>query len=237
MSSQSDSNRVDPGRLRALGGAIARAFGRLLPDGFRRRPVQRSAAFTSAFVALAAKMAKADGVVVTAEAEAFDRFLEVAPEEQANVRRLFELAKRDTAGYELYAERIGRLMRDEPGLRRCVLESLICLACSDGILHPSEDSFLRTVAEKFGFTAEEYRHIRALFVRDAEDPYEILELDRGASDAEIKARYRKLAGDLHPDRLAAQGAEAAIIKAATAKLATINAAYDAILSERARQRR
>jgi DnaJ like chaperone protein len=236
MSSQPDSNRVDAGRWRALRTAVVRALERLLPSGFRRTPVRHSAAFTSAFIALAAKMAKADGVVVHAEAEAFERFLEVEPDERANVHRLFELAKQDTAGYEIYAERIGRLMRDEPDLRRCVLESLICVACSDGILHPGEDRFLRTVAEKFDFTAEEYRHIRALFVRDAEDPYEVLELDRGASDAEVKARYRKLAGELHPDRLAAQGAEAAIIKAATAKLATINAAYEDILGQRARQR-
>jgi DnaJ like chaperone protein len=199
-----------------------------------RRPPHQSAAFTSAFVALAAKMAKADGVAVHAEREAFERFLDTPPGEAQNVRRLYDLAKKDTAGFETYAERIGRLLRDEPELKRTVLDCLICVACSDGVLHPAEDAFLRTVAEKFGFSQAEYLKIRALFVRDAESPYETLGVAADASDREIKARYRTLVALFHPDKVAASGAPAALVKAANAKLATINAAYEAILKERAR---
>jgi DnaJ like chaperone protein len=199
-----------------------------------RRPAHQNAAFTSAFVALAAKMAKADGVAVRVEKEAFERFLETPPGEILNVRRLYDLAKEDAAGYETYAERIGNLLRDESGLKRSVLECLIYIACADGVLHPEEDAFLATVAGKFGYSPAEYRRIRALFVRDSESPYEILGLPPDTPGPAIKTHYRRLVSEIHPDRLAAAGAEPAIVKAATAKLATINAAYEAILAERAR---
>lgn len=215
--------------------AVAALLDRLgLGRFFRPAAPHQSAAFTSAFVALAAKMAKADGVAVLAEREAFERFLETPPEDIPRIRRLYDLAKQDTAGFEAYAERIGRLLVDEPGVMRCVLECLIYVACSDGMLHPAEDEFLRIVADKFGVSPTEFRKMRALFVRDTDSPYEILDLPPDATDAEVKSRFRKLVAELHPDRLIAAGAEPPLIKAATAKLATINAAYEAILAERVR---
>jgi DnaJ like chaperone protein len=53
-----------------------------------------------------------------------------------------------------------------------------------------------------------------------------------ASEKEIKARYRKLVQETHPDRLIADGAPPGVVKAATAKLAHINAAYEEIAAER-----
>jgi DnaJ like chaperone protein len=113
-----------------------------------------------------------------------------------------------------------------------VLECLIYVACSDGVLHPAEDEFLRIVADKFGVSPADFRKMRAMFVRDADNPYEILDLPPDATDSQVKSRYRALVAELHPDRLIAAGAEPPLIKAATAKLATINAAYEAILAER-----
>jgi DnaJ like chaperone protein len=197
-----------------------------------RRARRSSAAFTRAFVSLAAKTAKADGVAVETEWHAFERFLEVPAHERDNVRRVYDLAKRESAGAEEYARRIGAMLSAEPGAKRDVLECLLYIACADGVLHPEEDQLLSRISAALGYSAAEFRHIRALFVRDAESPYEILGVSHDATDAEVKARYRALASETHPDRLMAAGAPAAVIKAATAKLATINAAYDAIFEER-----
>jgi len=227
------ANAIGLGHKSAVRAAARRVLERMGAGRLgQRTPPHQSAAFTSAFIALAAKMAKADGVAVAAEALAFERFLEVPPGEVQNVRRLYDLAKRDTAGFDVYAERIGRLLRDEPELKQTVLECLLCVASSDGVLHPAEDEFLMTVAEKFGFERAEFRRIRALFVRDAGSPYEILGLAPDAPTSEVKARFRKLAVEMHPDRLHAAGAPAAVVKAGGAKLATITAAYKAILDER-----
>lgn len=215
--------------------SLARALDHVgLGDWVRPRPASESAAFTTAFVSLAAKMAKADGVAVLAEEKAFERFIDVTPDEGIFVRRLWDLAKEDTAGYELYAERISRLLEEEAHLKADVFECLLWVACSDGVLHASEQEFLETVREKFAIPKEEYQRMRALFVRDATSPYEVLGIQPNATLEEIKARYRALARANHPDRLAGEGASAAVIKAATAKLAAINSAYENILAIRER---
>ena len=203
---------------------------------FRSRRASESAAFTTAFVSLVAKMAKSDGVAVFAEQQAFERFLELKPEDASNVRRLYALAKTNTAGFELYAARIGRLLANEPSLKINVLECLLYVACSDGVLHPAEDAFLRTVAEKFGVAERDFMRLRALFVHDPHCPYDLLGISPDATLAEVKARYRYLVKHCHPDRLMASGAKAAIVKAATAKMGAINVAYGAIMKERAPER-
>ena len=53
-----------------------------------------------------------------------------------------------------------------------------------------------------------------------------------ASDAEVKAQYRKLVRDNHPDRLMANGVPVEFIELANRKLAAINDAYKTIARER-----
>lgn len=224
--------RVPPGGT-GFGGFVSRLLARI-GIGAPRKARSRldSTAFTSAFVSLAAKMAMADGVAVKAEADAFERFLEVSPAEAHNVRRLYRLASEDASGFEVYADRIGALLKEDPAVKRDVFDCLLYVACSDGILHPAEDQFLQRVATRFGMTDDEFRAAKAMFVHDPGNPYEVLGLAPDAPNQEIRARYRKLVAETHPDRFSGQGAPAAVIKAATAKLAAINAAYEAIEAKR-----
>src|SRR5690606_21793056 len=69
---------------------------------------QSRVAFPIAVVALAAKMSKADGVSSPVEAEAFKRQFHVPDHECKHVRRLYQLASQDVAGYETYAAQIAR---------------------------------------------------------------------------------------------------------------------------------
>lgn len=204
------------------------ALGRLI----RPRPAHQTAAFSAAVIALAAKMAKADGVAVRIECQTFERFFEPTPEELPRIRNLYKLASQDTAGFELYAERIARMLKDEPDLKINVLECLLMIACADGILHPAEEAFLRTVGKTFGVSCDEFKRIRAHFVRDADNPYDVLGVEPTASHQEIRSRYLELVQRFHPDRLIARGAQAALVKATTVKLAAINAAYDTIVARR-----
>jgi DnaJ like chaperone protein len=200
-------------------------------------PAHHRAAFTISFVALAAKMAKADGCVAPIEAETFDLLYDVQPDERANVRRVFDLAAQDTAGFETYARQIARALRPEPRLLRDVLDGLFHIACADGILHPGEDHFLRTVADIFAIPPAEFRSIRAAFIHEPsrsasranDSPYDILGIAPTITDADLKARHRALVRDHHPDSLSARGVPAAFHASAERKLAVINAAYDTIL--------
>jgi len=62
--------------------------------------LRRRVAFSVAMIALSAKMAKADGVVTQDEVRAFQSIFEVPKSEARNVARLYDLAKRDIAGFE-----------------------------------------------------------------------------------------------------------------------------------------
>jgi DnaJ like chaperone protein len=193
---------------------------------------QKEVAFTIAVIALSAKMAKADGVVSPLELAAFREVFRYAPAEAGHVERVFNLSKQDVAGYPVYADQIATLLKDDRKLLQHVLEGLMYVAAADGILHPREDEFLKCVADRFGFSDSEFRFFRARFVHDHGNPYDVLRLSPDASDAEIKARYRQLVRDNHPDRLMANGVPAEFLELATRKLAAINAAYETIAEER-----
>jgi DnaJ like chaperone protein len=208
-------------------GELARVFGL-----DRSVEPQCDIAFTIAVIALSAKMAKADGVVSPLEVQAFKQMFRTAPGEEENVKRVFNLAEQDVAGYESYADEIAKLLKDNKKLLQDVLEGLLHVATADGALHSNEDAFLAEVARRFGFSPSEFRFFRARFVVDSDNPYDALRLSPQATNDEIKRQYRKLVGDNHPDKLIGRGVPPEFVDIATRKLAAINAAYDTIAKER-----
>lgn len=221
---------ADGGRVRQLADNIFAVLG--LDRVLATRPVGKQVAFTVALIALCAKLSKADGVTLKIEAEAFDEIYHVPESEKPNVRRLFDLAKQDVAGFEAYTQRIARLLKDEPELKRNVLRALFHVALKDRVLHKREDAFLKYVAEEFGLDNMEYRAIRALYVKDDSDPYRMLALPPDSSDQEVKAAYRRLVRQYHPDALMAAGVPSEFAILADDKIKMINAAYDEIARER-----
>ena len=218
----------------AKGGPLRNAIDQLWGAFDRERsPARSRVAFTIAVITLAAKMSKADGVSSDVEAEAFDQVYVVPETERANVKRLFQLASQDVAGYDSYARQISALLADEPEVKVSVLECLFHIACADGVLHPAENDFLADVARIFELSATEFRAIRRAFVHEPDDPFEILGLTPDAADQEIKARYRELVKRHHPDALVSKGVPPEFLIAAERRLAAITAAFEAIQTERA----
>src|SRR3954469_23056160 len=103
------------GPLGALAGGVA---GHFLVDreGAIFGATPRDVVFTTGLVALAAKMAKSDGVVTPSEVEAFAKVIQVSERERPGVQRLFDLAKGTSAGFEAYARQMATAFRDEPAL-------------------------------------------------------------------------------------------------------------------------
>ncbi|MDX2263676.1 MAG: TerB family tellurite resistance protein [Hyphomicrobiales bacterium] len=193
----------------------------------------KQVAFTVGVIALGAKMAKADGVVTKDEVHAFKQVFQVPDGEAANVARIFDLAKQDVLGFESYAKQLDGLFHDNRELLKEVLDGLFHIAKADDVIHPGEDAYLSTVAKHFGFSAQEYRSIRARHVKASErDPYEVLNVPYSIGDDALKAHYHKLLMDNHPDKLIARGLPKEFVDVATRKVATINAAYEQIRKER-----
>jgi len=214
------------GPVGALVGAVAGHF-------FVDRDSDPGVTFTIAVVALAGKMARADGVVTETEFEVFQQVFGVPPDEQANVQRIFNLARQDVAGFEYYAGQIAQLFVGNPAMLEDVLDGLFEIAKADGVLHSEEARFLERVADIFGFAPNEFRRIRAShFAPELTDPYVILGLSYSADEEELKQTYRRLVRENHPDSLMARGVPPEFIKLATDKLAAINNAYEKIQQER-----
>lgn len=220
------------GSAQSLGGSLAALMEWLRGKGPRPLDPERSVAFTIGVIALGAKMAKVDGVVTEGEINAFRQVFQVDPDELANVARVFNLAKQDVAGYETYARQLADLFGDRPEVLEDVMDGLFHIAKADGHMGERELEYLASVADIFGL-AKRFRCIKARHVEAAEDdPYVVLDIEPCASDAEVKAHFRRLVQVNHPDRHVAAGLPPEMVKIATERLATINAAWEAIRRER-----
>ncbi len=200
-----------------------------------RTPPERSVLFTIAVIALGAKMAKADGQVTRNEVAAFRQVFHIPADEEANAARVFNLARQDVAGFEEYARRIGAMFSGADGqMTLCdLMEGLFHIAIADGTYHPAEDEFLHRVSTIFGLPEREFRTLRARFVPDARpDPWDVLGLESGAAPSAVKAAWRQLVRDTHPDRMIARGLPEEAIKMAEKRLISVNRAYTEITEGR-----
>ena len=223
------------GPLGALVGAVAgHAVDRMREGRAEGAPDEtRQTAFTIAVIALSAKMAKADGHVTRDEIDAFKQIFHVPLEELKNVGRVFDIARRDARGYEPYARQVARMFADNPAVLEELLDALFHIAKADRVMHPGEVEFLRGVGTIFGFDEATFERIRASHVGAEEaDPYTVLGVAHDAADQDVRAAWRRLIRENHPDTLIAQGMPQDFVDVATDKMATINAAWDRVRSQR-----
>jgi DnaJ like chaperone protein len=190
-------------------------------------------AFSTAVTALGAKLAKADG---RASAEEYATFAEVFQPDAASerdVRRLYDLARQTTLGFESYARRLERRYSGCPQLLEDVLDGLFHIARADGTLSDDELNYLRQVADLFKMSPLIFRRLRAMHLGPAaDDPYVVLRITHDASDLAVRQAWREALSENHPDRVIARGLPAEYLEVANAKAAAINAAYDLISRER-----
>ncbi|NBB82019.1 MAG: DnaJ domain-containing protein [Alphaproteobacteria bacterium] len=190
-------------------------------------------AFTVGVIALGAKMAKADGVVTRDEVDAFKRVFRVPAEEEANVAKVFDRARKASAGFEVYARQIAQLFTPGHPVLVELLQCLMEIARADGTIHDAERAYLAEIARLFGIAEADWRRLEAIELGEgAADPYSVLGVAPDAADADIKAAYRQLVRENHPDTLVAQGLPAEFVEVADRKLAAINAAYAEVKAQR-----
>jgi len=221
--------------------AHLRAFNPLsyLPGGAAWRQFReqsRQSAFALAVVVLAGKMARADGAATPEEIAAFERLFAVPDKDREAVRVLFEQARGGAGGHAAFARGIGLLFKDSPQVLEELLDALFLVATADAPLSPAEAAFLAEVTELFGLPPRDWARVRAgrsgARAASGPDPYQVLGVARDAGEAEIRAAYRRLLRDHHPDVLMAQGLPQEFVEVANQKMAAINAAYDDIAQRR-----
>ncbi len=190
-------------------------------------------AFTTAVTALGAKLAKADGNANLQEYSAFAEIFQAEEGSQNNIRRLYQLARQTTRGFESYARRLAKRYRGCPQLLEDVLDGLFHIAAADGAVTGEELDYLARVGVLFGLPPLTFRRIKAMHLgAGADDPYVILGVAADVSDDELRRVWRTAVAEAHPDRARARGLPAEYVEVAEAKAQAINSAYDQARRER-----
>jgi DnaJ like chaperone protein len=196
-----------------------------------RTPPERTIGFTIAVIALGAKMAKADGLVTRDEVTAFRQVFHIPTSETQNAARVFDLARKDVAGYDIYAARIRDMFGAGHQALVDLLEGLFYIAVADGRYHPNENVFLEDVARIFGVQSRDFVNMRARFVPDENpDPYCVLGIDPNSDRETVRHAWRALVREYHPDRMIARGVPEEAMKLAEKRLIQANWAYEEILN-------
>ena len=190
-------------------------------------------AFSTAVTALGAKLAKADGRAGVDEYATFAEVFQPDAGSEADVRRLYDLARQTTLGFESYARRLARRYRNCPQLLEDVLDGLFHIAAADGAITFDELDYLEQVSDLLGLSPLTFRRLKATHLGlAADDPYAVLGVAPDAPDAEVRAAWRVALSDAHPDRVLGRGLPMEYVEVAHAKAAAINAAFDAVNRER-----
>jgi DnaJ like chaperone protein len=190
----------------------------------------QSGDFNISLLVLTAAVMKADGTVKKSELNYVKQFLVTnfgSQQAAEYIKALGEILKQELNVQEVSAQ-IGQYM--DYSSRLMLIQYLFGIALSDGKHDPSEVELINTIAGFMGIGRKDYESIKAMFIKETDSAYKILEVSPSASDDEVKKAYRELAKKYHPDKVAHLGEE--IKKAAEVKFTTLNAAYEAVKQER-----
>ena len=212
----------------AAGESLAEVFQRL------KSPPEQSAGFTIAVIALGAKMAKADGTVTRNEVRAFREVFHIPRAQEENAAKIFNLARQDVAGFELYAEKIYKMLSNKPAVLYDLLEGLFHIAIADNSFEEEENHFLEVVRKIFKVNDQQFRILSARFIpNQILDPYAVLGIEQETPTSDIEKVWKKHIFETHPDRMQARGVPIEAVKLAEKRLIQINEAWGKIKKERA----
>jgi DnaJ like chaperone protein len=111
-----------------------------------------------------------------------------------------------------------------------LLHFLFGIAQSDTHVDDSEVQVIERIAIYLGINSKDLESIKAMFYKNSESAYKILEIEPTASNAAIKSAYRKMVKKYHPDKVLHLGKE--YQKGAEAKFHSVQEAYEQLQKER-----
>lgn len=186
--------------------------------------------FNFSLLILSAAVMKANGTVKKSELEYVKLFLSKQFGD-AHARELLialrDILKKDIPLNEVTAQIAYNM---SGALRLQLMQYLFGIAKADGIVDKNELDLLLRISNGLRLSVSDFNSLKAMFYNDSSTYYEVLNVDKSATDTEIKKAYRKLAVEYHPDKVATLGAE--YQNAAKEKFQKIQEAYQAIKKER-----
>ncbi len=216
-----------------IGGILGFAFGSML-DGvsvtnISTQPTQHGD-FVASLLVLTAAVMKADKKILKSELDYIKQFFLRqfgANVTEQNMLLLREILKQEIAVGEVCLQ-IKQNM--DYSARLQLIHFLFGIAAADGHVHSDEIAVVEDIARYMNIQINDITSIKAMFVKDTESAYNILEITHDATDEEVKKAYRKMAVKYHPDKVSHLGED--IQHAAKEKFQQLNAAYEQIKKQR-----
>jgi DnaJ like chaperone protein len=198
--------------------------------GYNRMAAPHAGDFAASLLVLSAAVMKSDGRTLKSELDYVRSFLvRQFGENQAQrlVGMLKEILKQEIPLRDVCLQ-IRQYMPHAERLQ--LVHYLFGISKADGHVHPSELETISYIAEHLGVSSADFNSLKAMYFRDIDSDYKILETEAGASDEEIKKAYRKMAVKFHPDKVAQLGDE--VQHAAKEKFQKVQEAYENIRKKR-----
>ena len=190
----------------------------------------QSGDFEISLLVLASIVIKSDGKVDQRELD-FVRtnFVSMYGKERANnAFSLFSgIIKKDVSAREVCIQ-IRQNMSHASRLQ--LVHFLFGIAKADTYVTEVEIEEIKKIANYLYINAADFESIKAMFYDASENAYKILEIEKTATNDEVKSAYRKMVKKYHPDKLLDLGEEH--LKGAREKFQSIQDAYQKLKNER-----
>ena len=221
----------------SLGGPFGMLLGSLLGGKISRSrttarfssAAQGQQMFALSLIVLSAKLSKADGQVSKEELIAVKDKLKIPEHELDQVGKIFNQAKKETTGYEPYAQQIAQIYKNNPYVLEEVINILFYIAEADGHVSQSELNMIQHIAQIFGLKEVQLNSIKeSRKSSDKLNPYIVLESKPEDDLQIIRKRYIKLSKEHHPDLLMNKGVPTEVIEESKKKMRAINSAWNKV---------
>ena len=182
-------------------------------------------------LSLASLVIKADGNVSQTELDYVRAyFVQAYGKERANAT--FRTFNDVIKNREISAQRIGLFLqqRTRYEVRLQIIHFLFSIAKADGHVSNAELNMLYEISSYLNIMKRDFESIKAMFFKSVDNSYTILEIEKSATDAEVKKAFRTMAKKYHPDKL--QHMDEAYRKGAEDKFRKVQEAYEHIQKER-----
>ncbi len=218
--------------LGPIGAILGFVFGSVASDvseGEKYQGNPRDGFLASLLVLMAAVM-KADGKVVRSELDFVKAYLNKSLGASRSADALImlrEILKQDIQLTDV-CRQIARNV--DYNSRIQLIHMLFGVANADGSIPQSERNIIQQIALLIGISTPDYGAVEAMYYKNTESAYKILEIEANATDDEVKKAYRKMAVKFHPDKVAHLGEE--FQATAKEKFQKVNEAFEQIKKER-----